>query len=39
MKRMSQAMGVSEFSLTELLPDALKASMPTIEELERGLGF
>ncbi len=27
-------MGVSEFSLTELVPDELKSSLPTIEEIE-----
>lgn len=38
LRGMSQAIGVSEFSLTEILPEELKGSMPTIEELERGLG-
>jgi len=27
-------MGVSEYQLTHLLPDELKSSLPTIEELE-----
>jgi hypothetical protein len=31
-------MGVSEFQLTEILPDELKSSLPTIEEIERELG-
>ncbi len=28
-------MGVSEFNLTEFLPDDLKGSMPTVEEIEQ----
>jgi len=27
-------MGVSEFTLTEALPDNLKGNLPTVEELE-----
>jgi len=30
-------MGVSEFQFTEILPDNLKSSLPTIEEIEREL--
>ena len=30
-------MGVSEFELTQILPDNLKSSLPTIEELENKL--
>ncbi|CAN5435829.1 hypothetical protein BH10BAC3_BH10BAC3_07910 [soil metagenome] len=30
----NKPMGVSEFQLTEILPDNLKSSLPTIEELE-----
>lgn len=30
-------MGVSEFQLTEILPDELKSSLPTIEEIEKDL--
>jgi hypothetical protein len=28
-------MGISEFQLTEILPENLKSSLPTIEEIER----
>jgi hypothetical protein len=27
-------MGVSEFTLTEILPEELKGSLPTVEEIE-----
>ena len=37
LRGMSQPMGVSEFNLTETLPDNLKSSLPTIEEIEKGL--
>lgn len=37
LRGMSQPMGVSEFNLTEILPEELKSSLPTIEELEREL--
>ena len=37
LRGMSQPMGVSEFSLTEVLPEALKSSLPTIEEIENEL--
>jgi hypothetical protein len=30
-------MGVSEFNFTEILPEELKSSLPTIEELENEL--
>lgn len=30
-------MGVSEFQLTEILPEELKSSLPTIEEIEQEL--
>jgi len=30
-------MGVSEFEITEILPENLKSSLPTIEELENEL--
>ncbi len=34
LRDISKPMGVSEFTLTEALPDNLKGSMPTVEELE-----
>lgn len=37
LRGMSQPIGVSEFNLTEVLPDELKSSLPTIEEIEREL--
>lgn len=37
LRGMSQPIGVSEFNLTEILPDSLKSSLPTIEEIEREL--
>jgi len=37
LRGMSQPMGVSEFNLTEILPESLKSSLPTIEEIEREL--
>lgn len=37
LRGMSQPMGVSEFNLTEVLPDHLKSSLPTVEELEKEL--
>lgn len=30
-------MGVSEFTLTEILPEHLKGSLPTVEEIEADL--
>jgi len=30
-------MGVSEFQFTEILPDELKSSLPTIQEIEAEL--
>ena len=30
-------MGVSEFQLTEILPEDLKSSLPSIEEIEQEL--
>lgn len=33
-----EAMGISEYQLSELFPKNFKSSMPTIEELEKGLG-
>ena len=37
LRGMSQPMGVSEFNLTEVLPEHLKSSLPTIEEIEKEL--
>lgn len=37
LRGMSQPMDVSEFNLTEVLPENLKSSLPTIEEIEKGL--
>lgn len=37
LRGMSQPMGVSEFNLTEILPEELKSSLPTIEEIEKEL--
>lgn len=37
LRGMSQPIGVSEFNLTEILPDSLKSSLPTIEEIESKL--
>ena len=38
LRDINKPMGVSEFQLTEILPDELKSSLPTIEEIERELG-
>ncbi len=35
LRGMTKPMGVSEFNLTEFLPDDLKGSMPTVEEIEQ----
>ena len=37
LRGMSQPMGVSEFNLTEILPEELKSSLPTVEEIENEL--
>lgn len=37
LRGMSQPMGVSEFNLTEIVPESLRSSLPTIEEIEREL--
>ena len=37
LRGMSQPIGVSEFNLTEILPESLRSSLPTIEEIEREL--
>lgn len=38
LRGISKPIGVSEFTLTESLPDNLKGQLPTIEELEKELG-
>lgn len=38
LRDINKPMGVSEFDLTNMLPDNLKSSLPTIEELEQNLG-
>ncbi len=37
LRDMSKPMGISEFNFTEILPEELKSSLPTIEEIEREL--
>lgn len=37
LRDMNKPMGVSEYTLTETLPDNLKGSMPTVEEIEQDL--
>jgi predicted nuclease of restriction endonuclease-like (RecB) superfamily len=37
LRDINKPMGVSEFQLTEILPDELKSSLPTIEEIEQTL--
>jgi predicted nuclease of restriction endonuclease-like (RecB) superfamily len=37
LRDINKPMGVSEFSFTEILPEELKSSLPTIEELENEL--
>lgn len=38
LKNISNAIGVSEYQLTQSLPEELKSSLPTIDEIERELG-
>lgn len=38
LRDINKPMGVSEFQLTEILPEELKSSLPTIEEIEKELG-
>lgn len=35
LRDINKPMGISEFQLTEILPENLKSSLPTIEEIER----
>ena len=37
LRGINKPMGVSEFDITEKLPDNLKSSLPTIEEIENEL--
>ena len=37
LRDMSKPMGVSEYNFTEVLPDELKGSLPTVEEIEADL--
>jgi len=37
LRDINKPMGVSEFELTEILPDDLRSSLPSIEEIEKGL--
>ncbi len=37
LRDINKPMGISEFQLTEVLPDNLKSSLPSIEEIEQGL--
>ena len=39
LRDINKPMGVSEFSFTEILPDELKSSLPTIEEIENELKY
>lgn len=38
LRDINKPMGVSEFQLTEIIPEELKSSLPTIEEIENELG-
>jgi hypothetical protein len=37
LRDINKPMGVSEFQLTEIVPEELKSSLPTIEEIEQEL--
>lgn len=37
LRDINKPIGVSEFSFTEIIPEELKSSLPTIEELEKEL--
>lgn len=39
LRDINKPIGVSEFSLTEILPDDLKGSLPTVEEIEADLSL
>ncbi len=38
LRDINKPMGVSEFTLTEILPEELKGSLPTVEEIEADIG-
>ncbi len=38
LKNINKAIGVSEYQLTQSLPEELESSLPTIDEIERELG-
>lgn len=38
LRDINKPMGVSEFKFTEILPEELKSSLPTVEEIEQELG-
>lgn len=37
-RRVGQLIGVSAYEIVDALPERLKGSLPTVEELERSLG-
>ena len=37
LRDINKPIGISEFSFTEILPEELKSSLPTIEEIEKEL--
>ncbi len=39
LRGINKPMGVSDFTLTEILPDDLKGSLPTIEEIEADINY
>ena len=39
LRDINKPIGISEYELTRLLPDNLKGSLPSIEEIEEALGF
>ena len=39
LRDINKPMGISEFNFTEILPEELKSSLPTIEEIERELSI
>jgi predicted nuclease of restriction endonuclease-like (RecB) superfamily len=38
LQNLDKAIGVSEYQLTQILPEELKSSLPTVDEIERELG-
>jgi hypothetical protein len=39
LRGMNKPIGISEYELTRALPEELKSSLPTIEEIEAELGM